>query len=85
MITSRSAIVKSSGCRSADENLRRTNPRCAVRRLWGFEELVLPGVTGTMFTRLPGVAVPGGLSGDWGTDPRPPMGKAANSGGGKPG
>jgi len=50
--------VKSFGRRQAYESLRGTNPRCVVRGLWGFEELRVLGVTGVVFTRLPGTAAP---------------------------
>jgi len=72
------APVKSFGRRLAYESLRRTNPRCAVRGLWGFEDLAVLWVMGVVFTLLLAIVVLEVLSGDRGADPRPRMGKAAD-------
>jgi hypothetical protein len=42
-----------------------------VGGLWGFEELAVLRLTGVVFKRLPGIAVPEVLPGERGTDPRP--------------
>ena len=55
--------VKSFGRRLASET-RGTNPLCLVRGLWGFWDLVVPGVTGFAFTVLFGIAIPVVFPGD---------------------
>ena len=64
-----SGTVKSFGRRLAYESPRGTNPRCAVRGLWGFEVLGVLRVSGVVFTRLPRTAAPAVLAADQGTDP----------------
>ena len=74
----RSDFVKSFGRREAYESPRGTNPPCAARGLWGFEDLAVSWVMGVVFTRLLAIAVLEVLSGDRGADPRPRMGKAGD-------
>ncbi len=69
--------VKSFGRRLASESPRGTNPRCAVRGLWGFAQLAVPGLMGLAFAVLVGIAIPELLAGDRGTDPKPRAGKVA--------
>ena len=75
----RTGIVKSFGRRLASESPRGTNPRCAVRGLWGFVELAVPGLIGWAFAVVFGIANPEVFPSDLGTDPWPPAGKVADA------
>ena len=70
--------VKSFGRRLAYESPRGTNPRCAVRGLWGFEELRVLRITGVVFTRLPRTAAPVVVAADQGAAAKLRVGKVGD-------